>query len=54
MGLGGTKSLVGLGGFKVIIWRRASYKGGKTNFFICFFFGGGMTPIDTMGVSDYH
>ena len=52
MGLGGAKSLVGLGGFKVIIWGRASYRGGgQMFFFFCgeqgggggkiFFWGGG-------------
>ena len=37
MGLGGSKSLVGSGGFNVIIWGRASYKGERTIFFL----GGG-------------
>ena len=32
MGLGGSKSLVGSGGFKVIIWGRTSYKGERTIF----------------------
>ena len=56
MGLGGAKSLVGLGGFKVIIWGRASYKGGRTNFFSLLFFlrGGAMTPLDTMDLSNYY
>ena len=58
MGLGGSKSLVGSGGFKVIIWGRASYKGERT-----IFFGGvgwgerwwwGMTPLDTIGLCNYY
>ena len=44
----GVKSLVGLPGFKVIIWGRTSYKGEKTNFCM-----GGMTPLDSMGLSHY-
>ena len=45
MGLGGAKSLVGLGGFKVIIWGRASYRGGGQMFFcVCGEKGGGMNP----------
>ena len=63
MGLAGAKSLVRLGGFKVIILGRVSYKGGRTNFFSFFLFlrggqggGGGwvMNSLKTMGPSNYY
>ena len=41
MVLGRAKKLGGRGGFKVMIWGRASHKGG-TNFY-----GGELTPLDT-------
>ena len=58
MGLAGAKNLVRLGCFKVIILGRVSYKEGRTNFFLSFFFegraGGGMNPLKAMGPSNYY
>ena len=47
MRLGGAKRLGGMGGFKVIRSGRTSHKGG-TNFY-----GGDLTLLDTMGLSNY-
>ena len=46
MRLAGTKRLGGRGSFKVVIWGRASHKGGTD------FYGEKLTPLDTMALSN--
>ena len=49
MRLGGAKRLGGGGGFKVIIWRRASHKYGEWPIFMR-----ELTTLDTMSLSNYY